>query len=256
MSGNAKLAQIQSLVAELEKPQTAPKTADHPGTDDHPVRSLQGKIEREFNRITDESPNSVAASISDRQNEGAHSDSVFFGTVDITQLDTLLSNAGMKSKRVRAEFARSVGMIASRIVTGENIETTLAELKRVAARAAASDFPPLPRKAPYLYADRPEHMRTRSGDDIISYLRDPNGWGPWTSRGLLSRPELGRYDPQALTSLKMWLHKNGGKLPAGLDIPTKSEVIDRMVASGAVPAPVAPKVWRTIARREQRAARR
>lgn len=153
-------------------------------------------------------------------------------------------------------FARAVGAIANRVASGENVDATLSELKQFAAKAAASELPPLPKKAPYLYANRPESMRTRTGDDIILYLKDPNGWGPWTSRGLLSRVDLGRYDPKALAMLKFWLHKNGSRLPEGLDVPTKSQVIDKMVSSGAIPEPQAPKVWQALARRAQRAARR
>jgi hypothetical protein len=78
----------------------------------------------------------------------------------------------------------------------------------------------LPEQAPKLYAKR---------SNIIDFLRDPEGWGPYVKAGTLTRPDLRRLDPQAAIALDNWLRNN--TLPPDIRIPKKSEVIDLAQAS-------------------------
>jgi len=223
--------QLQDFVETYSKTKAGPVTA-------HSVRSLHDRLDREFNRIEDAANNPIDASNTGRQNQG----------VDIEKgLDDLLNSSGVKSKRVRGRLARAFADIAVRAAKGENVEETVAEIMRV---TEAAEIPPLPDRAPRLYAERPD-----KSEDIIAFLRDPNGWGPWTSVGALSRVDLGRYDQSALNALNKWLRDNGKKLPVGLDIPTKSQVLDRLMESGSIPAVLAPKVGQAVAKRLRRAAR-
>lgn len=80
----------------------------------------------------------------------------------------------------------------------------------------------LPKKAPKLYADRP------AGQNIIDFLRDPEGWGPYVKTGRLSRADLGRLDPQAYMALSNWCRNK--EIPSDLKIPTKKQKTDRIAA--------------------------
>jgi hypothetical protein len=103
----------------------------------------------------------------------------------------------------------------------------------------------LPDAAPKLYPNRPK------GQSIVEYLRDPEGWGPFVEAGVLTRPDLLRLDPKAYRAL----YNAKGPLPTDVDLPTKSEALDRMVSMGNVPTPSLPRVGQTLERRRQRAAR-
>jgi tetratricopeptide (TPR) repeat protein len=106
------------------------------------------------------------------------------------------------------------------------------------AQAAAKLI--LPERAPKLYAERPK------GQSIIDFLRDPEGWGPYVAQGTLSRPDLGRFDPQAYRALAQWLHFNK-VLPPDLRIPTKSEALPK-----AFETPEAVKAAARMAKRAYR----
>jgi hypothetical protein len=84
------------------------------------------------------------------------------------------------------------------------------------------EAPPLPDKAPKLYRDRPK------GQNIIDFLRDPDGWGPYVASGVLSRPDLRRLDPQAYKAVENWLLSN--PLPTDVQLAKKVEITDRIVA--------------------------
>ena len=81
---------------------------------------------------------------------------------------------------------------------------------------AAQEPPPLPDKAPKLYADRPK------GQNVIDFLRET--YGPWLD-GTLTRPALRQLDPQCYMALANWLRMNS--LPQDILLPTKRETIDR-----------------------------
>lgn len=87
-----------------------------------------------------------------------------------------------------------------------------------ATEASATPALQLPAKAPKLYAQRPK------GQNIIDFLRDPEGWGPYVKACVLSRPDLNRLDPQAYNALAKWLHFNK-TLPPDLRVPSKSETL-------------------------------
>ncbi|WP_374654303.1 hypothetical protein [Phenylobacterium sp.] len=91
--------------------------------------------------------------------------------------------------------------------------------------SAASSGPPtsLP-DAPPKYAYKP-----RMEGGIEKYLRD--NWADYIKAGLLSRPDLKRIDPPAYRSLRNWINKLGNKLPEDLQVPTKSQAIDRQIAT-------------------------
>ena len=88
------------------------------------------------------------------------------------------------------------------------------------AATETSATPPLqlPDKAPKLYADRPK------GQNIIDFLRDPDGWGPYVAAGLLSRPDLRRLDPQAYKAVENWLLYK--ILPPDIHLPKKKDIVD------------------------------
>ncbi len=211
-SAKAKVAQIRNIISA----QSADALAD-----DHPFRSIHTKIESVFKQLGSEPQNSVAASISRRQTASrGWNDAVGIAH----DLDLALA-ALVKPKHVRGELARVFETIAHRVATGKDHDATLAELKQVAAKAAANNVPPLPKKAPMLYKDRPDKSQT-----VVDFLRDDRAWGKWTSAGALSRPSLKKYDIACYDALRVWVQKHG--MPADLDIPTKSQVIDRLITSG------------------------
>ena len=92
----------------------------------------------------------------------------------------------------------------------------------------------LPDKAPSLYENRPK------GQNIVDYLRDPRGWGPYVSAGIISRPDLKRLDPKAYKAVENWLLHD--PLPDDLPLLKKSDVTDLIVArtptAGNLPAHV------------------
>ena len=66
-------------------------------------------------------------------------------------------------------------------------------------------------------------------ENIIEYLRSPDGLGPWLEAGELNRPLVNKLAPKAYISLSNWLRSNS--LPDDIDIPTKKEMIDREINS-------------------------
>jgi hypothetical protein len=66
-------------------------------------------------------------------------------------------------------------------------------------------------------------------DNIIDYIRSPEGFGPWLDAGLLTRPLLNKLSPKAYTALANWLQRH--ELPEGLHIPTKSELVSERIAN-------------------------
>ncbi len=140
---------------------------------------------------------------------------------------------------VRAEATARLALVLSRLNSGRNLDEVLPKETAVAPSLT------LPSSAPKLYADR------STGQSIIDFLQDPEGWGAYTAAGVLTRPDLRRLDPQAERALQNWLRNN--QLPKGLNIPTKSSAITAMARAGSVPEPLIPRVGAAIARRRQRA---
>jgi hypothetical protein len=145
-----------------------------------------------------------------------------FGRVDIAkELDTLLAAYGVKSKRTRARFVRAFSGLAKRARDGADIQTVLRDVDKL-AEADANKPPPLPDKAPMLYAERPDRSQ-----DIIEFLLRNDGWGPWVKRGALTRPVLLKLDPSGYAALANYVHLYG--LPPGVRIPTRSELVDDFI---------------------------
>jgi hypothetical protein len=71
----------------------------------------------------------------------------------------------------------------------------------------------------------PEHpiRQYRRGEDLISYIRSPEGLGPWVDANALNRPLIRDLSPGAYMALAEYLRKH--ELPNDLNIPTKSEVL-------------------------------
>lgn len=79
--------------------------------------------------------------------------------------------------------------------------------------AQEPERPPLPEKAPALWAEAKER-----GDTPPAFIR--RHYAPWLGKGL-TRANLRHLDPQLEMALRNWLRKN--ELPEGLNLPTKSE---------------------------------
>jgi len=229
-SAKAKLTKIESLIAVpiVGASSKRGQTSDSPGTDDNSVRGQWDKLGRVFKHIPDKSRNSVVASKTDW-----HSVSVNFAK----GLDTLLLDAGVDSRELRGELLRAFLSLVKRAQSGEDI------LPIVAAINPSSKTPPLPNKAPMLYAERADKSQ-----NIIEFLREI--YGPWVRHGALSRPELNKYDPSAYVALRNWLKKH--ELPAGIEIPTKSQALNNLLNSGNVPIPMVEKVGQTLIGRRRR----
>ena len=119
------------------------------------------------------------------------------------------------------------------------------EIMRVLNRKAKIE---LPTKAPKLYVDRPQ------GQNIIDFLRDPKGWGPYVAAGVLTRPDLRRLDRKAYDGLTSWLQHHS--LPLDMSLPSKSAVIDnaarQITAVAGVTDVTVRRVAQTLASRQRR----
>jgi hypothetical protein len=74
--------------------------------------------------------------------------------------------------------------------------------------------------------ERPIREFNPRKDNIIDYIRAPDGFGPWLEAGELTRPLIRKMSKRAYGALDRWLRANG-ELPQDIEIPTRSEVIDR-----------------------------
>ncbi|HWA89792.1 MAG TPA: hypothetical protein VG889_07145 [Rhizomicrobium sp.] len=149
------------------------------------------------------------------------------------ELDTLLVAYGVKSKRTRAGFVRAFSGLAKRARNGGDIRAVL-ENMGVLAEANANRPPPLPDKAPMLYAERPDKSQ-----NIVEFLLH-GGWGPWVKRGALPRKVLLKLDPQAYAALANHVKRYG--LPPGVRIPTRSELVDDFIEKNPQLSPALAKM--------------
>lgn len=62
-------------------------------------------------------------------------------------------------------------------------------------------------------------------EDFLSYLLAPDGLGPWVEAGVLTSPMIEDLSPKAYSAY--FRHMRTSALPNGINIPTKSEFIDR-----------------------------
>ena len=110
--------------------------------------------------------------------------------------------------------------------------------------------PLLPEHAPKLYVDRPK------GQNIIDFLRDPDGWGPYVQKGALTRPALRQLDPDAYFALTSWLQRNDNRLPSGMTLQNRTDLVNaeaaRIAGSAGVPVTAFERVSRTLAKRRHR----
>lgn len=228
-SARAKLDQIESLIAKPGKSSLPKrKKGNNPPTDDNSIRGQWDKLGRVFKHIPDKSRNSVAASISVGQNSAVNIESVANDIVDIERgLDSLLANHGVKSKKVRGELARAFARVATKAKSGQDVRPAITAINKLdfSEASPSSNVPPLPAKAALLYKDRPEKSQ-----NIVDFLLDKRWWGTWTSVGALSRPAFRAYDKGGYDCLRVWIHKHGK--PAHLDMPDRSQIIDRIIAAG------------------------
>lgn len=77
--------------------------------------------------------------------------------------------------------------------------------------------------APPKYAYKP-----RMEGGIVKYLED--NWATYIEAGVLTRPDLRRIDPAAYKALENWLSTPGKELPHHLQVPKKTEALDREIA--------------------------
>ena len=197
-------------------------------------KSLQERIRRELNAVEDKVRNPIDESKTGRQTV----------RVDIEkQIDALLVSSGVNSKKVRGVLARSFAKLAERAASGQSLDPILSGVERFANTTLPR---PLPEKAPKLF---------KKGENILEFLRDPEGWGPWTiaatGGGALSRPQLRKYDELAYAALHNWLKHN--KLPDDMSIPTRREATDNLlILAAADPETILDRVGWAISGRIQR----
>lgn len=66
----------------------------------------------------------------------------------------------------------------------------------------------------------------RARENIIAYIRSPEGLRPWLNAGVLDRPMIKRLSPRAYVALSNWLRDPEHSLEReGLSIPTKWDVV-------------------------------
>jgi ApaG protein len=145
----------------------------------------------------------------------------------------ILSDVDKHNKNIRKAVDR---LFSELDLIGDQAEALRAQIEPAIAAVLGEPLRPdsdhrqtsaptvLPDKAPKLYADRPK------GQNIIDFLRDPEGWGPYIKAGLLTRHEFRRFDPQAYMALANWLRDPNHILPPDVEIPTKRELTDRAAA--------------------------
>lgn len=80
----------------------------------------------------------------------------------------------------------------------------------------------------------------RARENIIDYLRDDDGFGPWYKVGELTRPLIREISPRAYMALANYLRRN--ELPSDMKIPTLKEVNDALLERGDFSADEASKV--------------
>jgi hypothetical protein len=69
-------------------------------------------------------------------------------------------------------------------------------------------------------------------ESVIDYIRARDGLGPWLEAKVLTRPLMKKLSPKAYMALANWLRNPKNTLEGvGLNIPTKSEVIDQELSA-------------------------
>lgn len=121
---------------------------------------------------------------------------------------------------------------AMRQLARSTVEAIEQERARVASGAAPSARAAMSGAAVQL-PERPIREFRPRKDDIIEYIRAPDGFGPWLDAGVLTRPMIRKFSPKAYTALNNWLYIHR-ELPADISIPTRSEAIDRELATLSV----------------------
>lgn len=209
------------------------------------ILALVGQSEHEFNEIFGESRSdpytdkSVDATIAPRET----------GSVDIEKgLDDLLISSGVRSKGIRAKMKAALVPLIRRAKSRKDIAPSLEALAAVEFEERLQSMP-LPEKAPKLYAEREDKSQ-----DIIQFLRDPDGWWPWIEARVLCKSDIRQRDPQAYQALLNWLQHN--EMPADMEIPTKQEMLERMVRNRVIPVSQARYVGRALQHQRAQAAKK
>lgn len=133
-------------------------------------------------------------------------------------------------------------MIGSQVLPGDKLE----EL-RLAFIGLLQEF--LDRNSVPELPERPKRD-WRAREDVIAYVRSPDGLGPWLNAGVLTRPLMRKIAPRSYSALANWLRKPGNSLEvAKIKIPTKSELVSKREVN-----PAAVRAARKIIARHQRSA--
>lgn len=107
----------------------------------------------------------------------------------------------------------------------------------------------LPKKASELYEDRPISAATGKRETIVEFLR--RVWkDPWIDAGVLDRPALRRLDGAAERAIQNWLRHDS--LPEDVNVPTKKEQNDKILAAPTVPAGEELRIARMLESRRRR----
>jgi hypothetical protein len=196
------------------------------------IKALVDRTEREFKRLG-EAGKGIDATISPHKKPDT----------DIERgLDNFLILSGVNSKAVRARMRAALVPLIKRARSRRNIQPSLDALTAVELEEQRQKLP-LPDDAPKLYAERPDKSQ-----NIIEFLRDPEGWWPWIKAHVLCKSDIRQRDPQAYQALLNWLQRN--EMPPDMEIPTKRELVDRMVGTGAIPLSQAQRVGRSLSHRK------
>src|SRR5262249_51062416 len=191
----------------------ASRTTEMPAS--HPVKSLHEKIESEFKKP-------LAA-------KALRSGSV------TTDFEDFLIRAGIGSGEKRRQLVSALLPVFDLAKRGHDLKRMLDALQ---GEMLSTPTMPLPPHAPKLYAER-----VNKTWDIVAFLRDPEGWFPWIESRSLTRAQFKKYDPDGYQALANWLQKHK-RLPRDLEMPTRSEVIDRLAQARHLPTRLAHRVER------------
>jgi hypothetical protein len=85
----------------------------------------------------------------------------------------------------------------------------------------------LPEKAPEGWADRP----SRKSEDPVAFIE--RVYAPWLSKGL-TRADILRLDRPLYMAFTKWVDRHG--MPEDLDLPTRSQLVDRRIAKYGRPS--------------------
>jgi len=145
------------------------------------------------------------------------------------------------------KFAVSVGVPSGSLESFSRAVEQLLAATKSGTNAPKAKSPPLPKKAPELFA-----KRRNKDENIVDFLL--RIWKPWMASGSFTRSDLRKLDPSAIKAVENWLIKK--PLPDEVVLPTKKELNDALITQGGIGAILSsPGLAQVYASRLRRSAR-